>query len=326
MTRCSVVIITYNSEGDIKRCLDSVLDQRFDGEYEIIIVDNNSQDGTRRIVRRSYPDLKLIEFEENLGVSKGYNRAFEYAIGEYVVYLNPDTIVHRDWLQNLHAVINKTKAVAAHSCVFEPYHDEFNPSNLEEYPERRSMFELNRYGFVEDIYVSPEPRETLELSACSMIIDRRFAEELDYLFDEEIPFTGEDLDLGLRLNSMGEAVVFAPHSIVYHNQNQKRNTYSPRHLLRKYISLSKGRTIALYKTMTNSEFVDFLPMLLLGNILNVRIMRLNWIWMVALYLFAIPLSILSIVVSLVAFPAFAKKRQAVLSKQDASIYEAIQRR
>jgi GT2 family glycosyltransferase len=90
----SIIILTYNSENDIKDCIDSLL-KNFDSEKaEIIVWDNNSKDRTREILSNyeALPFVKIIFSDENLGFAIGNNEASKYAVGKYILLLNADTI------------------------------------------------------------------------------------------------------------------------------------------------------------------------------------------------------------------------------------------
>lgn len=322
---CSVVIITYNSEGDIGPCLDSVLDQSFDGRFEVIVVDNGSIDGTRDIVREytGRNDVHLVELEKNYGAAGGYNRGLPHTTGETIVYLDPDTVVHRDWLRHLYEAVTESDAVAGHSCIFEPYHPEFEPKNREEYPARRNVFELNSLGFVEDHRITPQQFRTFELSGCSMIIERDAVERLEYLFDEEISFPIDDLELGLRLTTLGETVIFVPDSIVYHSQYQKSEITDFGFLLRKYLGTVEGCSNAFFKTMTMGEYVRFLPRFYLGCILKVRVMRVSPVIKLGLYAAAAVIALVAIAKSFVSNRRFVEKRNNIIADRQVNVYRTL---
>jgi GT2 family glycosyltransferase len=103
MKSISIVIVTWNCKRFLQECLDSLVDYRRDQQTEIIIVDNASADGTPELVRDSYPEVTLIQSNENLGFTKGNNVGIRRASGEYVLLINPDVNV-------LHGCIDKMLA------------------------------------------------------------------------------------------------------------------------------------------------------------------------------------------------------------------------
>lgn len=91
----SIIIVTYNSENDIKKCISSIIEKTEEIEYEVIIVDNDSKDNTRLIVKSmegKYPNIKLIN-SKNRGFNAGNNTGIKNSSGEFIALLNPDTIL-----------------------------------------------------------------------------------------------------------------------------------------------------------------------------------------------------------------------------------------
>lgn len=93
MKRLSVIIVNYNVKHFIEQCLLSVRAALQGIDAEVFVVDNNSVDGSQQMLREKFPDVTLIDSKENLGFSRGNNLAMRLATGEYVLLLNPDTVV-----------------------------------------------------------------------------------------------------------------------------------------------------------------------------------------------------------------------------------------
>lgn len=93
MTDLSIIIVNWNSTAYLLQCLESVYAQTHEPAFEIIVVDNASPDGDVGIVRERYPDVIVIESPQNLGFARANNLGFRSSKGEYVVFLNPDTIL-----------------------------------------------------------------------------------------------------------------------------------------------------------------------------------------------------------------------------------------
>jgi O-antigen biosynthesis protein len=91
--RLSVIIVNYNVKHFIEQCLLSVRKAMEGIDGDVWVVDNNSVDGSQQMLREKFPDIHLIESKENLGFSRGNNLAIRQAEGEYILLLNPDTIV-----------------------------------------------------------------------------------------------------------------------------------------------------------------------------------------------------------------------------------------
>ncbi|TNE73916.1 MAG: glycosyltransferase family 2 protein, partial [Bacteroidetes bacterium] len=89
----SIIIVNYNVSYFIDQCLDSVKKACADLTHEIIVVDNASKDDSVSVIRNNYPDVKLIANSENYGFSKANNQGIEVASGEWILLLNPDTVL-----------------------------------------------------------------------------------------------------------------------------------------------------------------------------------------------------------------------------------------
>lgn len=97
----SVIIVSHNTAGLLRRCLSSVPSASRDTEVEVIVVDNASSDGSAELVCEEFPDTRLIAVEENLGFARAVNLAVTIATGRYLLLLNPDAILHTDAIDSL---------------------------------------------------------------------------------------------------------------------------------------------------------------------------------------------------------------------------------
>jgi len=96
----SIIILTYNSEKYIGDCLKSISEQTYK-DIEVIVVDNNSNDGTKRILREIKGGQRVIENSINLGYAGGNNVGIEASKGEYVILLNPDVVLDKNFIQEI---------------------------------------------------------------------------------------------------------------------------------------------------------------------------------------------------------------------------------
>ena len=95
----SIIIPNYNGINFINECLDSL--EKQDSFFEVIIVDNGSNDGSVDFIRENYPEYNLIENQENLGFSKAVNQGLKLVATDYVFILNNDVVLERDCINNL---------------------------------------------------------------------------------------------------------------------------------------------------------------------------------------------------------------------------------
>jgi GT2 family glycosyltransferase len=187
------------------------------------------------------------------------------AIGNFLVFLNQDTVVGRSWLGELVTPLVSGELDAVHSSMLHPRDAEFAGIRSRRVPRSSYRYELTRFGHVESL-VEPRSDETPRcrfLSGASFAIRRSVVEELGYLFDESFQTYCEDTELSLRLESQGYRVGFAPQSVVYHLGSfttavSRRNVW-------KHLILSRNRFLAFYRNSPSSAFLRLLPLLLLSH-------------------------------------------------------------
>ena len=92
----SIVIVNYNVQYFLENCLNAVFKASKNLDLEVFVVDNNSVDGSIKMIEEKFPEVKLIANKENLGFSKANNQAIKQVKGEFVLLLNPDTVVEED--------------------------------------------------------------------------------------------------------------------------------------------------------------------------------------------------------------------------------------
>ena len=89
----SIIIVNYNTRDFLKTCLNSIFEQTHDIEYEIIVSDNGSTDGSLEMLAKDFPTVHVIANGQNLGFGAANNRGLDIAKGKYIFYLNSDTIL-----------------------------------------------------------------------------------------------------------------------------------------------------------------------------------------------------------------------------------------
>jgi GT2 family glycosyltransferase len=270
--KATVIILGYNGRRYIERCLGSVLDQDLPAEkYEVIWADNASTDGSAEYVKRRFPTVRVAQFDCNYGFAEGYNRAIKEASGHYLVLLNQDTIVHKNWLRTLVEVMEANPDLGAcQANMLMPWHKEFRSFDREHYPDNVYFTEIGGYGFVE-YRECPMQRElipTTFLTAASCIISRQVVERMPYIFDPLFISYSEDLDFSLRLKSLGYRAAVAPHAVVYHLQNS--GVLDLHAAVRKAYLATRNRILAYYKIMPYHRFVALVPILVFGTPFKIR--------------------------------------------------------
>ena len=215
----SVVILNYNGRRFIETCLESMLNGTFYSNFEVILVDNASTDRSIELVRRRFerdPRLIIVRNNKNLGFAEGNNVGVRYARGEYIVFLNSDTVVDNNWLIELVNVMNSNRIIgAAQSKLLLLRQVEYLDSAgdfIDYYglPIRRGggwkEKDHGQYDHIEEIFSA---------RGAAMMVRRSVISEVE-LFDPKFFLSYEDIDFCWRARLRGYKVVFVPKSVVYH--------------------------------------------------------------------------------------------------------------
>lgn len=209
----SVIILNWNGKQYLERCLTSVFSQRYK-DYEVIFVDNASKDGSVDFVRNRFPKAKVIVNDKNLGFSGGNNVGISEAKGEYIVMLNNDTWVDKNWLKNLVEAANKDEKVAicVSKVLFMEKPDTINSCGIK----------VDVDGSGEDIGFGKKdgikyqrPKEIFAASGGVTLVKKRVFDEIG-LFDSTYFLYIEDVDLSWRARLAGYKVMFVPTARVFH--------------------------------------------------------------------------------------------------------------
>ena len=102
----SVIIVNYNVKDYLANCLNSIQNSNYGGHVEIIVIDNSSYDGSVAMVRERFPAVRLIEHNSNMGFANGVNSGLKEATGDFILLLNPDTVIEEKTLSVLTDYMN----------------------------------------------------------------------------------------------------------------------------------------------------------------------------------------------------------------------------
>jgi GT2 family glycosyltransferase len=223
--RVSVLIVNWNGLAHLETCLDSLKAQIF-RDFEVILVDNGSTDGSLEFLRERYPWVRLVPLSENTGFATGNNKGLEQAGGEYIVALNNDTEAEPDWLETLVRVADAHPAagmVGSRICSFDD-HDLIDSvgHGVCRDAMSRGRFRNRRWS---ELRMQPV-EEILFPSACVALYRRRMLEETGF-FDDDFFAYAEDTDLGLRCRLAGWQAVAATDAVVYHKYSRTGGVFSP---------------------------------------------------------------------------------------------------
>lgn len=219
----SIIIVSYNTADLTVACLESVFaSQRV--SYEVFVVDNASQDGSAGIVRKKFPEVRLVANEENRGFGAANNQALQECSGRYVIFLNPDTTVEPNSFFKMAAYMD------AHPKVGLAGPRVLNPDGTRQ-DSMSARYPGHRYGAA-DLGTLPGNIACV-LGACQ-IASASLLREIGG-FDEDFFLYGEDQDICLRIRKRGFEIGFIDDAAIMHHGGQSERTTLPAEVVRKKI-------------------------------------------------------------------------------------------
>lgn len=213
MPRASVIIPHWNGKEHLATCLDALCRQSFD-DFETILVDNGSTDGSQAFVRDHYPAVRLLELGENRGFTGACNAGYAAARGDFIVLLNNDTEASADWLAALvDAFERRPRAgILASKIMLFDRRDHFHAAGdfyrVDGRPGNRGVWE-------KDVGQYDDEEEVFGASGAAAAYRRSMVAEIGFL-DEDFFFSCEDVDISWRAHLAGWQVWYAPDAVVYH--------------------------------------------------------------------------------------------------------------
>ncbi|MHA3774166.1 glycosyltransferase family 2 protein [Verrucomicrobiota bacterium sgz303538] len=233
--KVSIVIICWNDRDDILKCLESIYREKKGISFEVIVTDNGSTDGSVEAVRGQFPAVKVVENVRNLGFGGGNNSGFREASGDYVLILNPDTILHTSALERLTSYADRHPEAGAFGCRVLNADGSYQHSAYPCPSVRSSLVaalylrSLGRYShlFEADTYRGWNGHSERVIgfqAGCCLLIRRELLLKLRG-FDERLFHQYEDADLCLRVWKAGYSVSFCPDAEITHIGGLNRGRY-----------------------------------------------------------------------------------------------------
>ena len=227
MVDISIIVISYNTREMTLACLRSVFEQTKDLTFEVIVVDNNSNDNSAQTIGENFTNVHLIKSTENLGFAQANNLAAQQAQGNYLVLLNPDTVILDSAIQKLYAFAkaHPDNLVYGGRTLYGDF--SLNPTSCWKRPTLWSLFCYatglrsifrNNYFFDSESYGRWQ-RDTVRpvdiVTGCFLMIDQNLWHELGG-FGRDFFMYGEDADLCLRAKKVGAKPIITPTATIIH--------------------------------------------------------------------------------------------------------------
>lgn len=221
----SIIIVNYNAKAYLRKCIKSIEDTAREASYEIIVVDNNSLDGSVEMMREEFPQVKLIANQHNHGFSSANNQGSKVSCGRYVLLLNNDTVALPGALQSMINIMDKNPGIGLLGCrllngdgslqqsfgkpinIFYDFFRKFI-SNL---------YSINKNHWVGKFLVwrHSTTKEVAWVKGACMFLRRQALFDVDLMDDKFFMFF-EEADLSIRIRQLGWKIVYTPEAEIVH--------------------------------------------------------------------------------------------------------------
>lgn len=243
MADVSIIIVSYNTRDLLRECLNSIYDTVKQINYEVIVVDNSSYDGSMLMVKSEFPWMRLIANSENRGFAVANNQALRIAKGRYIVLLNPDTIVLPDTFNTAYKYLNEHEDIGALGCQLLNPDKTLQLSCAYEFPSilfilgrifvratgvssiLDRFFPNLRYPF--KWWLTPNdhryPREVAHVTGACLWVRKEVLDRVG-LLDEQYFMYFEETELCYRIKRDGWKIYYLPNTRVIHVQHASART------------------------------------------------------------------------------------------------------
>lgn len=226
----SIIIVAWNVRKFVHDCLKSVYEHTQTVDFEVIYVDNASEDGSVGMVKEKFPDVRVIENDENKGFIKANNQGIEISTGRYVLLLNSDTILLNNAIAKTVKFVDDNPKAAVVGCkVLNP--DQTLQRTCFMYPSLLNTFlgatylykVLPRSRFFGREHMTwcdfNEPMEVETVCGCYSLVRREAIKQVG-LMDERYFVYGDDPDWCYRFKNNGWKIMFSPDGLIIHYGGQ----------------------------------------------------------------------------------------------------------
>ena len=241
----SIIVLNYNAGNLLLNCINSIKNSAYQN-LEIIVVDNISTDRSQEICKEKHPDVKLIQNKKNFGYCEGNNIGIREAKGEFLVILNPDTIVESNWLNELISAYEEFG-----DGLYQPKILSLNENNIIQ--STGNMIHIFGFGFARDKgkkNISKEEHiEKIGYASGTCLFTSKTVFDRVGLLDAFLFLYHDDLDLGWRAAQLGINSYYVPKSKIFHVES-----YSLKWSSKKFYWLERNRKYCLLTHLSKSTY------------------------------------------------------------------------
>ena len=216
--KLSIIILNYNTKELLKNCLDSIKKYRDEVPLEVVVSDNSSTDGSPQMVKEKFPWVTLL-VGDNTSYSSGNNRARNIVKGELVLFLNSDTLIHKDTLKKTVEYLENNTEVGAVTCKLILGNGELDKDARRRFSTPWVSFNRLFLGRGGMYWYEDKPEDlTHEVDAIqgAYFLTRKALLNKVGWFDEHFIYDGEDLDLSFQIKKAGYKIIYYPEVSITH--------------------------------------------------------------------------------------------------------------
>lgn len=229
--KLSVIIVNYNVQHFLEQCLHSVLNAGRKVSTEIIVVDNNSVDGSVTMVKEKFPSVSLIENKKNTGFSFANNQAIKISSGEYILLLNPDTVVEEDTFEKVVSFMDAHPDAGGLGVKMLDGKGKFLPESKRGLPTPAVAFykifglaalfpKSKLFGKYHLGYLDKDKTHEVDILSGAFMLMRKTVLDKVGLLDETFFMYGEDIDLSYRIILGGYKNYYFPETRIIHYKGE----------------------------------------------------------------------------------------------------------
>lgn len=231
----SIIVLNHNTKDITVNCLKSIENVKKELDFEVILSDNASTDGSVEAIKNKFGWVKIIE-GPNISFSNGNNRARKIVQGRYILLLNSDTLVHKGTLKKCIEYFEKHENIGALTCKLILPDGSLDKDARRRFPTPwmsffRLFFNNGRKYWYEDI-PSNITHEVDAIQGAFFLTSKKILDKVNWL-DEKYIFDGEDLDLSFQIKKLGYKIIYYTDVSITHLKKASRNKLTDAQLMRK---------------------------------------------------------------------------------------------
>ncbi len=275
----SIIVISYNTKKYTKKCLESIYQKTKDIDFDIFVVDNNSSDGSQEMIKYNFPQIKLIENEQNVGFGCANNQAIKLSKAKYVFLLNPDTILLNNAIRILYYFINSKGNKGVGCCGGDIFDQNMLPTiSHGHFPTlKHIIFEFGLSKIFKSYFINNisdgianygyKIKNVQYISGSAMLIRKEALDRIG-LFDEDFFLYYEETEICYRIVKSGYRIMLVPQAKIIHYtsksvekiNNEKKITFQT---TSKYLFFKKSYGIVQAKIAVLLYIIKYLLLTIL---------------------------------------------------------------